>query len=56
VHFPVVAVTAITTNRLREAEAARLARSAVGEQPQPPRRSRPRRRAVSRLLAFTSLR
>jgi hypothetical protein len=49
-------VSAITEDRLREAEHARLARRAAGdEQPPKPRRTR-KLRALATRIAFTSLR
>lgn len=48
-------VAAITADRLRAAEAARLARTGVNEQPAAARRV-PQRRLVARLVAFAAIR
>lgn len=48
-------VAAITADRLRAAEAARLARTGIKDEPQPARRV-PRRRLVARLLALAAMR
>ena len=55
-HSPILPlIHAMTDDRIREAEAARLARSVGQEQPQQPQRTR-RLRALATRLAFTTTR